>query len=346
MTTDTPHSSEQPYDAVLHMIVGCWVSQLVRTAATLDLAERLDKEPLGHEELARATGCSPDSTFRFLRTCASFGLVRHTDDGRFAATERLRVLRGDAPDSLKSYALTVTADWQWRALTHATDAVREGTSPIAEVLGSTIFERFREHPEEGALFSAAMADLSRPVIEQAVPHIDASGAGVAVDIGGADGTFVRALLRANPHLRGVLLDLPHSMEGARARAEEQGLAERLQAVPGDFFRHIPGGDLFLLKFILHDWSDEQCVEILRRAREAMNPGARVVVVDMVLGDIRPGDPAALMDFAMLVLLPGGRERSLAEFDALFAAAGLTRARVTPLQAPYAVIEAVRSQESD
>jgi hypothetical protein len=149
-------------------------------------------------------------------------------------------------------------------------------------------------------------------------------------------------MEANPRLRGVLLDLQHSIAGANSEAAKRGLTDRFSAIAGDFLDSVPRGDLFLLKYVIHDWDDETCIRLLKSVRTAMNHGARVIVVDAVqakLGEPGAAPFASMLDMAMLTM-GAGRARELAEFDALFAGAGLRRAKVTPVQPPYDVIEAV------
>lgn len=150
----------------------------------------------------------------------------------------------------------------------------------------------------------------------------------AVDVGGADGQLVLELMAAHPGLRGQVLDLPHAAERAREEAGKRGLADRFTAVAGDFFTAVPGADLYLLKTVLHDWDDDQCVSILRNCRAAVNDGGRALVVETVVGKIGESDFAALSDMAMLAVT-NGIERDLDEFDALFAASGWRRGRTLP-----------------
>ena len=170
--------------------------------------------------------------------------------------------------------------------------------------------------------------------------VDTSTATVAVDIGGASGTLVHSLLVANSQLHGIVLDLPDVVPRASAAAAALGLGERSRAMAGDFFTAVPEADIYLLKNVLHDWNDEEAVRILKRCRQAMKRGGRVVVIETLLGEM--GDPgiAPLMDLNMMVLLTG-RERSLAEFSGLLADAGLRFSKSTPVRpSPFAVIEAV------
>jgi SAM-dependent methyltransferase len=326
----------------MQMVSGFWVSQIVRTAADLSLAEHLQDGPRTATEIAARESADPSAVFRLMRACVSVGLLAYEGEG-FAATPLLSVLHGDSPFSVKNFALAQTAPGHWLTWGRTTEAVRRGKSQAHEALGSTIFEYFGANPEEGALFGAAMTDLSTPVIREAVKVLGETVVGVAdefsvVDVGGADGAFVLELMAAHPHLRGTVLELPHAVPGADAAAKRRGLEGRFTSVAGDFLDAVPSGDIYLVKYILHDWDDASSVRILRNCREAMRPGGRIVVVDMEIAE-RDSGFGPLMDIAMLTML-SSRERTAAEFDELFAEAGLRRVKTTAVQAPYAVIEAV------
>src|SRR5258708_12363823 len=169
--------------------------------------------------------------------------------------------------------------------------------------------------------------------------VDASTAKVAVDIGGASGTLVHSMVMANWQLRGVVVDLPDVVPSATAAAAALGLAERSRAMAGDFFTDVPEADIYLLKSVLHDWNDEEAVRILNRCRQAMRRGGRVVVIDMLLGEMGEPGIAPLMDLNMMVMLTG-HERTLAEFCAFLHDASLRLSKSTPIRPPIAVIEAV------
>ncbi|GAA5192260.1 methyltransferase [Rugosimonospora acidiphila] len=326
------------YESLLQMVHGFWVSQIVRTAADLSLAEHLADGPRTAADIATIEGSDPDATHRLMRACASLGLASHAN-GAFAGTPLLAFLHKDSPLSLRSYALAQTAPGHWLTWGQTPAAVRAGRTQSHEVLGMSIFDYLAEHPDEAALFGTAMTNLSTPVILGAVGSLDVSTIDTVVDVGGADGAFVLELLARRAHLKGVVLDLPHAVPGATSAAKARGLDDRCTVRPGDFFEQVPEGDLFLLKHILHDWQDEECVRILRNCRAAMRPGGRIAIVEIVM-DEDAGGIAPLMDIAMLTML-SARERTLAEFDALLAQAGLRRTRVTQVDdSPYAVIEAV------
>jgi O-methyltransferase domain len=156
---------------------------------------------------------------------------------------------------------------------------------------------------------------------------------------GATGSLLQLLQHANPTLRGIVFDRPNIVDDAATQIARNGLTERTEVIGGDFFRSVPAADLYLLKFILHDWPDDQCVTILRRCREAMAPTGRIAIIELVLGELSDPGFGAVMDMNMLAASPG-RERSLDEYDTLLAAAGLRRTAVLTTNSPQSVIEAV------
>lgn len=184
---------------------------------------------------------------------------------------------------------------------------------------------------------AAWSNLSASAAVEVAHQIDTVGIEYALDIGGANGEVIRAMMRANPNLRGGVFDLPHVVPNAVAAARLDGLLPRYTAIGGDFFESVPPADLYILKYILHDWDDERCRRILKNCRASLRVGGRIIVVDHLVGD--PGDPgpAPRMDMNMLVMT-GGRERDMDEFDALFDSTGLRRTGVGRA-GQFAVIEA-------
>lgn len=339
MTTTETYTAEDQR-SMMSTITGFWVSQMTAALAHLEVAEHLYDGPKSASRIAELAGSDPDATFRLLRAAVDPGLVRH-DPGtdRFASTPLLDRLRASAPDSLRNVAMVWNAPLHWQAWGRFTECVRTGEDQVTAAVGRPTFDHLAEHPEEAEWFSRAMAELSLPTIREAVRAIDAVPGTTIVDVGGATGAFVLAMLGAHPGTDGIVLDLPHVTAAAEQEIDAQGMQDRCEAVAGDFFVEVPEADLYLLKFVLHDWGDDDCVRLLRRCREAMRPGGRVVVVDMLTGT--PDDPgtAALMDLNMLAIAPGAREHDLADVDRFLAAAGLARTATTELSAPYFVLEA-------
>ena len=223
------------------------------------------------------------------------------------------------------------------------ECVRTGERQTTATLGGKEYwQHLADTPLEAEQFQSGMNGISAAIAASAAQSIDSSGAEIVADIGGASGALLHAVLGLNPRLHGLVYELPHVVPMAAAAAKEAGLAERVQAVAGDFLQSVPAADLYLLKWILHDHSDEKCVTILTNCREALRAGGRVVVMELQLGGLDDPGLAALMDLNMMVIL-NGRERTAAEYRKLFEAAGLRMTKVEPLQAPmgpWTLMEAV------
>lgn len=327
------------HEHMTEMIFSYFISQAVRAFADLSIADHLADGPLSAAEVAQREGSAADTTFRLMRAGIHLGLLTYDNQHRFAATALLDTLRKDDPQSLRGLALTMTSWAGWRVWGEFSTAVRQGHTQAEAVLGMSYFEFLQNNPVLSVQFSEAMTSTTALWTSGVVDFIDTSDVTLAVDVGGATGSLLRLLQDVNPELRGIVYDRPHVAEALTADLAGTELAERLLAVGGDFFTAVPEADLYLLKFILHDWDDEQCVTLLRRCQESLLPGGRLVIVEMVIAaDGAPG-MAAMMDLNMLAALPG-RERTLDEYDALLAAAGLRRSRFQPTASPLSVIEVV------
>jgi len=323
--------------ALLGMIHGYWISQVVRTAADLRLADHLAAGPRTARDVAGLESSDPLTTYRLMRACAALGLLDHDDDGRFSVTPTGTLLRSGSPGSLRDHALVFGAPGHWLPWGQLPEAVRKGGTQADAVLGAGLFEYLAGQPEEAAQFAASMEALTGELAADAARVIDVSGVSLAADVGGGTGQLVRELMRANSGLRGLVLDLPQAAAAARQAAEADGLGARFSAVAGDFFAAVPDADLYLLKAILHDWDDGSCVRILRNCREAARPGARMIVIENVIRDPARDRFATLLDMNMLAVT-AGQERDLAEYDALFAASGWQRTAVHALPGARSLLE--------
>ena len=323
---------------MMGMVTGFWVTQTVRAAALYNFADHLAAGTDTAEAVAEAEATDPDATRRLMRTCASLGLMASADGRHFTCTSLLSTLQRDDPRSLRSLALSQSAPGHWLSWGRFPEAVRTGQHQVtAAHQEANIFDYFYKHLDEASLFTEAMSNLSRAEALDIAAVLDTTGTVLALDIGGASGDVIRAMMRANPELSGGVLDLPHIVPAAAEAAKAEGLDERFTTVGGDFFESVPAADLYVLKYILHDWDDASCMRILRNCRAALVPGGRIAVVDLLVGETGQPGLAPLMDMNMLAMT-GGREREIAEFDSLFSAAGLRRVKVSSAGA-FAVIEA-------
>jgi len=328
-----------PQQRMMSMISGYWVTQIVRTVAELGIADHLADGPRTSAELADASGCQPEAMSRFLRACASQQLVVFRPDGTFETTPALAMLREGVSHSLRDIAIVHGSPGHWLPWGRLPDAVRTGEPQTTATLGVDIWGHFAANPVEFGRFINSMTELTAGLSDQIAELLDVTGVGVTVDVGGANGALLHAVLQSSADMRGVLLDLPDVTATATAEAEKAGLADRVTVVGGSFFDPIPAGDLLLLKAVLHNWDDDACVRILTNCRAALNPGGRLVVVEMLLSPMGEPGFTPLHDLNMLTVV-SGRERDLDRYDSLFAAAGLRRTGVTPTHSPQCLIEAV------
>ncbi|MDP9794187.1 hypothetical protein J2S43_002699 [Catenuloplanes nepalensis] len=338
MTTATPADAA----TVMDLITGGWVAQTVRAFAELNVADHVAAGAGTADEVAAREGSDPRATYRLMRAAASLGLLGYLGERRFTLNGRGAALRSGVPGSMRSLALIQNSGAHWRTWALFPEAVRSGGSQARKALGADLFDYFAlpGNAAEAALFARAMGDLSGLVTQGAVATVDTTGVTSAVDVGGADGDLVLGLMAGNAGLRGAVLELPHAVEGARRRAAELGIPDgRFTAVPGDFFEAVPAADLYLLKMIMHDWDDEQCVAILRNCRASAAEGARALVIEMVVGELGAPDFATRVDMNMLNITQG-MERDLDEYDTLFAASGWRRTAVLPVGGGYSALELI------
>jgi hypothetical protein len=337
--TTALEATGKDFEQMMQMLTGFFVTQIAGAVATYSIADHLAKGPATAEQVAKIEGIDSIAAFRLLRACASLGLVSCDDSLTFGATPLLGTLQKNVPGSLHSLAIAWSAPGHWLPWGRFLDAVRTGKTQTVPALGGKLWDYYGQNTEECAAFTGAMHGFTSGVAQEVARIVDTSLTELAVDIGGASGTLVHTLMMANPQLHGIILDLPDVVPSATAAAAALGLTERSKALAGDFFTYVPKADIYLLKHILHDWSDEEVVRILQRCREAMRPGGRVIVVEMLIGEIGEPGVVPLMDLNMMVMLTG-RERTLAENISLLKDAGLRLSKSTPIRSPMAVIEAV------
>ncbi len=310
-------------------IFGFARTQLVYVAAVLGIPEAIAAGITRPADLADHVGADPDALSRVLRGLAAAGVLAEGDDGGYVLTAAGEALREDAPGSLRAFALSAGDEWYpvWGELL---PAVRTGEVAFERVHGAPLFAWLAGHSEQVAAFNRRMVAATTGTAAAVLRAYDFSPYRVVVDLGGGLGVFLAAVLRAHPHLRGILFDLPHVAPEARRALDAAGVGDRCETVGGDFFADaLPSADAWIVSQILHDWDDERCLAILRGVRRAIVPDGRLLVVEAVLPE-RVDGPSVAVDHDLLMLtIVGGRERTEAEYGALFAAAGFALERVVP-----------------
>lgn len=318
-------------------------AQVLRAFVELKIAEQLVVEPRDLHSLAAACHSDPTALRRFLRAAAGMGLCTVDGRGRYSTSPVGAALSADAEDSMASWILLMTAPWLVRPWEHLAAAVRSGGSVFDDVHGTSFWQYVAEHPDEGAVFDAAMTSGAATRGAQLAEVLDWKGVTTVVDVGGGQGLLLTTLLDNAPGLRGVVADRPEVLEGAPAVLARSGVEDRIELIGSDFFSEIPtGGDVYVLSRILHDWADEPARAILRATRNAMAPGSRVCLVEQVVpeaDDLPPDERVdlAIKDLNMLVLV-GGQERTASEYEALLTAAGFTDMQIVDADG-FHVIEA-------
>ena len=342
--TEEKTPEKPPPLQMLDLIIGYWISQLIYVAARLGLADALEQGPTKVDDLANQANVDARALYRMMRALASVGVFAEADPGVFSLTPLADTLRSDRPDSMRDFALMMVEGYNWKSWQDLHESVKDEKIAFDRVHDMPIFEYFEKHPEHREVFARSMASLSGTENPAVAEGYDFSKIGMLVDVGGSQGHLLATILNHHAGVKGVLFDRPSVIEQAKRAPflQGDGLDGRVTFEGGDFFQEVPaGGDGYLMKYVLHDWNDEQCVTILSHCREAMNPDGRVLVVDTVVAPANEPQWGKLMDINMLVLT-GGRERTEAEFTELFEKAGLRLDAVYPTQCPLSVVEAVRA----
>lgn len=327
---------------LMQMISGGWITQIVGAAAELRVADHVAAGRTTAKAIAEAAGASPEGMRRLLRAMGAVGLLAETPGAEptYGLTPLSELLRGDVPGSMRDMARMMALPAHWNSWGLLADAIRTNEGVFAKAMKATdVFTYLHGDPREAEAFNGAMTNLSAMAGQAVAGAYDWSRFGTLVDVGGGHGALLAAILGTAPATRGVLFDLPAVVDSRPADGPAAALGDRLQAVGGDFFAAVPAGDAYVMKHILHDWSDELCLKILKAIRAAIGPDGKLLVVEMVVPDAPGPDMSKLMDLNMLVMTPGGKERTAAEWTALFAEGGFRLGRIIPTPSNYAILEA-------
>ncbi|GAB7187410.1 methyltransferase [Kitasatospora sp. Ki12] len=334
MTTAPAHTSPQAAMRLRELVFGAACAAAVRAAARLGVADALGDTPTAVTDLAAALDTEPRQLRRLLRALTCYGIFAETADDRFEHTEMSRLLREDAPNSLRYISLWCTEPWTWEAWPKLDEAVRSGRNVFPELFGKEFFEYLHSEGGDSAkVFDKAMTTSSRQSARDFADYLDLTGVDSVVDIGGGQGHVLASLLDKHPALHGTLLDLPKVVAGADPRLREGGaFSARARLVPGDCRVDIPvRADLYIIKNIL-EWDDESTRRTLANVVKAARPGARVVVVENLVDNSPSMRFTTAMDL-MLMLNVGGAKHSEESMVRLMEEAGLTVTEVCPVN-PY------------
>ena len=334
--------SPPPEMVMMQMITGYWVAQSIYAAAKLGIADHLVNGEKSCTELAIATETHEPSLYRLLRALASVGIFVETSPGKFAMTPLAAFLQSGTSSSLRDVSIMLGDREHYNSWGNIVHAVKTGDSGFENLFGMNVFDYYAQNPEPADIFDRAMTSFSSVEIAGVRADYDFSSIRTLVDVAGGHGSLLTSILQANPGMTGILFDVPEVIERAKAHISNSGVSDRCQLSSGSFFESVPAGaDGYILKHIIHDWDDERATAILKQCHRAMADNGKVLVVEQV---IPPGnDPfiGKLLDVNMLVMCPGGKERTSEEFRALFAAAGFEMSRIVPTQGIVSIVEGIR-----
>jgi len=331
-----PSAVPTPAERVDELLGGFQATQALHAAAKLGVFDVLRDESKTSDEIAVAVGAHEPSLRRLLRFLGTIGALVEDGYGRFAATPMGELLRSDHPASARPWAILYGSPAIWRTYGELYESVLSGQPAFERVHGAPFFEYLERNQEDASVFNAAMTSGGSP--SAILDAYDFSSFAKIVDVGGGQGALLQAILEQYPHATGVLYDLPSVIAQASAITDVT-VAARRQVVAGDMFQSIPTGcDAYLLKRIIHDWSDAEAIQILRNCRQAMSDQGRILLIEQIIQPSHQSSATTSADLNMLVLV-SGRERTEKEFRDLLASAGLELTRVIPAGG-RSVIEAV------
>ena len=335
-----PSATSVPPHAVLIQIgTAYWGSQMLLVAAQLRLADRLDKGPRTSSDLAEDLGLDGRAFHRFLRSLAGMGVLTEVESGTFGLTPLGEALKKDAPGSAHATILTLTGNLCREAWGELLYSLKTGKTGLEKAFGQPLFEYLADRPAEASLFSETMVGFHGAEPPTVAEAYDFGRFASIVDVGGATGNMLAHILGKHDGPRGVLFDLPHVVADAPAFLESHGIANRVTIESGSFFEGVPvGHDAYILSHIIHDWNEDQCQTILQNCRQAIDPNGRLLIVEMVLPEGDAPHPGKMLDMMMLVG-PGGQERTPTEYVTLLGKAGFELTKVVPTASAVSIVEA-------
>jgi hypothetical protein len=330
---------QRPKAQLLALIRGHRLTDMITVAARLGIPDLLARTPAGAADaatIASATGGHAPTLYRLLRTLAAAGVFHEDHDGRFSLTAAGAYLASDHPESLAGWVAVIDRPVMREAWANLEHSIRTGENSFKALNGEDVWAWRRDKPDEGAIFNRAMTSLSAGVGASVARAFDFASASVVADIAGGAGSLLAAILDAYPHLGGILFDQP-AVVAHPDELERAGVLNRCEVVGGSFFDGVPAGaQVYLMKAILHDWDDAEATAILRNIRAVIPPDGVLLVVERVIGAPNEDLEGKLSDLHMLVM-PGGRERTEAEWRVLLEDGGFTLEEVRPIPGTWQVV---------
>jgi hypothetical protein len=346
MATTTAEARALPVRDLAQQLMGIasgfQLSTCLYVAAKLNIADSVATGPLSVERLAADTNTHADALYRVLRTLVSVGVFSEPQRRTIGLSPAAELLRSDVPGSMRRLVLWSAHPFIMHVSSDLMHSVTTGKPAIEHLYGKPAFECFASIPEVNYDFNEGMTAISAKLAPAVLDAYDFSGISTLMDVAGGHGYFICEALQQHPAMKGILLDQLSVVEGAKCTLCDKRVDDRCQPIAGNFFEHIPAGaDAYFMQHIIHDWDDGPALRILGNVRQALagHPNGRLLIVDMVLPEDSRPHPGKLLDLLML-MFPGGRERTEPEWHRLLNQAGFTITKIIPTQAADSVIEAI------
>lgn len=328
-----------PAAVMLQTITNFWMSRAIYVIAKLGIPDLLKDGAKTAEEIAATTNMHAPSLYRILRALVSVGVLSSEEGGRFGLTPLSETLVTDAPGSMRWFMVSELGQEHYPAWGNLMHSVKTGETAFDSLYGMDVWRYFEKNPDDAKVFNDSMSGTSAAVNEAIASLYDFSRFNTLVDVGGGYGGLITGILKRNPQLKGILFDAPEVIEGARGRVAAAGVSDRCETISGSFFESVPpGGDAYIMKWIIHDWDDDRSIQILENCRKHMSSDSKLILVDCVVPENDAPDFSKFFDLNMLVMT-GGMERTEAEFRDLLLRAGFRLLRVIPTELPPSIIEA-------
>jgi O-methyltransferase domain/Dimerisation domain len=323
-----------PQETMMNLIGGFWIARSIYLAAKLGVADLFDDRPKNIAQLAAETNTEPRSIYRLLRALASVGIFIEISDRCFALTPLAAMLKSNNSDSMRYFAIAQMGYDHSLGWSYGLHSLKTGESAFEAVVGMSVWDYYAQHPEDGTVYPQAITNVGAAIAQAVAATYDFSEFKTIVDVGGAQGSLISTILKSHPHLKGMLFDMPEVIATV-------SVDEPIQLVAGNFFESVPfGGDVYLLRWIVHDWDDEKSSIILRNCHQAMPDRGKLLLIESIIPPDNEPSPAKFIDLIML-MMTGGRERTEEEYQLLLQSTGFELTRVIPTASMVSIIEAVK-----
>jgi len=339
----TIHDSSFPGNVVLYeKFQYFYLLPSLYVAAELNIAWLLKDGEKQITELAQESGSDDESLYRVMRALASHNIFREGTNRIFANTRLSKPLM-DGDGSLRQMLRHHLGKLNWQISGELLECVRTGKDAFRRNYNQNIYDYLAGDPGNYEIFDRSMSDLSSLGLAPLLQAYNFSSFRTLADVGGGEGFLLANILKNYPAMQGILFDMPAALTKATDIFQQYDVMNRVKLKEGNFLESIPeGADGYLLKNIIHNWNDEDCITILSNIRKVLPVKGKIIIVEMIVPEANIPSAAKMIDIQMLTSMPGGRERTRKEFESLFRRAGLILCREYSTIAPVSIIDACRN----